>query len=152
MDWTARHALVAVNLAEMKSRICLAALLLMICGVAVLAQRKPIPAANAARTLTIVSEANAIVWLDEIRRGATDADGKLSLAKVSPGAHSLRVRASGFKEVTLPISPAQRGEIRVRLARTTDEAELTFQQAESARETARDDEARQKSADLYRQA
>jgi tetratricopeptide (TPR) repeat protein len=74
------------------------------------------------------------------------------LAKVSSGTHSLRVRAGGFKEVTMPIPPAQRGEIRVRLARTNDEAELTFQQAEIARETARDDQSRQKSADLYRQA
>ena len=150
MNWLARRAFVAVNLPEMKLRTCLAALLLTVCGVAVLAQRKPIPAANSGRTLTIVTEANAIVWLDEIRRGTTDASGKLLLAKVSPGAHSLRVRAGGFKEVTMPISPAQRGEIRVRLARTNDEAELTFQQAEAARETARDDEARQKAADLYR--
>src|SRR6266850_3200473 len=141
MDGLARRAFVAVNLAEMKPRIYLTALLLTVCGVAGLAQRRPIPAANAARTLTIATEANAIVWFDEIRRGATDEGGKLSLAKVSPGAHSLRVRAGGFKEVTLPISPAQRGEVRVRLARTTDEAELTFQQAESARDTARDDEA-----------
>jgi tetratricopeptide (TPR) repeat protein len=152
MDWLARRAFVAVNLAEMKLRICLAALILTICGGAGLAQRRPIPAANSGRTLTIVSEANAIVWLDEIRRGTTDTAGKLSLAKVSPGAHSLRVRAGGFKEVTMPIAPAQRGEIRVRLLRTTDEAELTFQQAETARETARDDEARQKAADLYRRA
>src|SRR5712692_11176354 len=123
MDWLARRAFVAVNLAEMKLGIFLAALLVTVCGVDVRAQRKPIPAANSGRTLTIVSEANAIVWLDEIRRGSTDAGGKLSLAKVSPGSHSLRVRAGGFKEVTMPISPAQRGEIRVRLARTTDEAE-----------------------------
>ncbi len=136
----------------MKLRICLAALLLAVCGVAGLAQRKPIAAPNSGRTLTIVTEPNAIVWLDEIRRGATDASGKLSLAKVTSGAHSLRVRAGGFKEVTMPISPVQRGEIRVRMARTTDEAELTFQQAETARETAKDDQSRQKSADLYRQA
>ena len=136
----------------MKLGICLAALLLTICGVAVLAQRKPIPAPNSGRTLIIVTEPNAIVWLDEIRRGTTDASGKLSLAKVSPGAHSLRVRAGGFKEVTMPIQAAQRGEIRVRLLRTSDEAELTFQQAETARATAKDDQSRQKSADLYRQA
>ena len=136
----------------MKLRTCLAALLLTICGVAVLAQRKPTPAPNAGRTLAIVTEPNAIVWLDEIRRGTVDAGGKLSLARVSSGAHSLRVRASGFKEVAMPISPVQRGEIRVRLARTNDEAELTFQQAETARETARDDQSRQKSADLYRHA
>ncbi len=122
----------------------------MVCGATVSAQRKPIPAANSGRTLTIVSEANAVVWLDEIRRGNTDAGGKLLLARISPGAHSLRVRAGGFKEITMPIAPAQRGEIRVRLVRTTDEAELTFQQAEIARETAKDDESRQKAADLYR--
>ena len=52
----------------------------------------------------------------------------------------------------MPVSPAQRGEIRVRLARTNDEAELTFQQAEIARESAKDDQSRQKSVDLYRQA
>jgi tetratricopeptide (TPR) repeat protein len=136
----------------MKSRIWLAAFLITVCGVAVLAQRKPGPTPSSGRALTIVTEPNAIVWLDEIRRGTTDTTGKLSLAKVSSGAHSLRVRASGFKEVTLPVPPAQRSEIRVRLVRTTDAAELTFQQAEIARETARDDQSRQKSADLYRQA
>ena len=136
----------------MKLRICLAALLLTVCGMAVLAQRKPIPAANSGRTLMVVTEANAIVWFDEIRRGTTDASGKLLLAKVSPGGHSLRVRAGGFKEVTMPVQAAQRGEIRVRLARTNDEAELTFQQAETARATAKDDESRQRAADLFRQA
>jgi tetratricopeptide (TPR) repeat protein len=136
----------------MKLGICLAALLLAVCGVVALGQRKPTPASNSGRTLTIVTEPNAIVWLDEIRRGTTDTGGKLSLARVTSGAHSLRVRASGFKEVTLPVQAAQRGEIRVRLARTSDEAELIFQQAEIARETAQDDQSRQKSADLYRHA
>jgi tetratricopeptide (TPR) repeat protein len=136
----------------MKFRIYLATVLFTVCGVTVTAQRKPIPAANSGRTLTILTEPNAIVWLDEIRRGATDAGGKLALAKVSPGAHSLRVRATGFKELTMPVPPTQRGEIRVRLARTTDEAELTFQQAETARETAKDDATRQNAADLYRRA
>jgi len=96
LNWLARRAFVAVNLPEMKLRICLAALLLAVCGGAVLAQRKPSPAPNSGRTLTILTEANAIVWLDEIRRGTTDAGGKMSLAKVSSGAHSLRVRAGGF--------------------------------------------------------
>jgi len=64
----------------------------------------------------------------------------------------VRIRASGFKENILPIQPTMRGEIKVRLLRTNDEAELTFQQAETARDTAKDDEARQKSAELYRRA
>jgi tetratricopeptide (TPR) repeat protein len=136
----------------MKSRIWLASLLLAASAAAVWAQRKPIPTANSGRTLTVVAEPSAIVWLDEIRRGATDTTGKLVLLKISAGKHSLRVRASGFKEAMMPISPTQRGEIRVRLVRTTDEAELTFQQAETAREQAKDDQSRQQAADLYRQA
>jgi len=39
----------------------------------------------------------------------------------------------------MPVPPPQRGEIRVRLVRTNDDAELTFQQADAARETAKDD-------------
>lgn len=130
----------------MKSMLCLAGLLLFAGSHSLWAQRP----ANTARTLTIVSEPGAIVWMDEIRRGATDPTGRL-LLKTSPGAHKLRVRANGFKETTLPIPPAQRGEIKVRLLRTNDQAELTFQQAESAREQSRDEAARQKAADLYRQ-
>jgi tetratricopeptide (TPR) repeat protein len=135
-----------VKVLQMRLRICLAGLLLAAYGSIAPAQ---LPAGTA-RTLAIVSEPNAIVWLDEIRRGTTDASGTLGQLKVSSGAHTLRVRAAGFKEVTVPLTAAQRGEIRVRLVRTTDEAELTFQQAEAARETARDDEARQKAAELYR--
>jgi tetratricopeptide (TPR) repeat protein len=118
-------------------------------------QRQINPATKAGRTLTVLTEPgapNAIVWLDEIRRGATDSAGRLAQIKVSSGAHTLRVRAAGFKESSVPITALQRGEIKVRLIRTTDEAELTFQQAETARETAKDDEARQKAADLYRRA
>jgi tetratricopeptide (TPR) repeat protein len=40
----------------------------------------------------------------------------------------------------------------VKLIRTTDQAELTFQQAEDAREKAKDDAARQSAAELYRAA
>jgi tetratricopeptide (TPR) repeat protein len=136
----------------MRLRILLTGLLLVGSGIAALAQRKPPPAVKSPRSLTILTEPNAIVWLDEIRRGPTDAGGRLPLAKVSSGAHSLRVRAGGFKEATMPIQAAQRGEIRVRLVRTTDEAELTFQQAETAREQAKDDQSRQQAADLYRRS
>jgi tetratricopeptide (TPR) repeat protein len=129
-----------------------AALLLIAWGdVASARQRpKPDPAAGNARTLTIITEPNTIVWVDEIRRGTADAGGTLSQVKISAGAHTLRARAAGFKEVTMPLTAAQRGEIKLRLMRATDQAELAFQQAETARETARDEEARQQAADLYR--
>lgn len=107
---------------------------------------------DGARSVTVLTEPNAIVWIDEIRRGTTDNGGMLSSLQLSVGTHSLRVRANGFKENSWPISATQRGEIRVRLIRTTDEAEVLFQQAETARETARDDAARQNVAELYRRA
>src|SRR5687768_9501951 len=102
-------------------------------------------------SLTITTKPNAIGWIDEVRRGTTDASGKLSIAKVSPGRHSVRVRADGFKETTTALLPGRRS-LAVKLVPTTDQAELLFQQAETAREKARDDPAREKAADLYREA
>lgn len=137
---------VGVNLLEMKASTFFIVALLAVVVIQASAQR-----ASATRTLTIVSEPNAVVWIDEIRRGATDARGRLADLKINAGTHSLRVRADGFKQVTMSVPATQRGELKVNLTRTTDRAELLFQQAETARETARDDAARQKSADLYRQ-
>jgi len=122
-------------------RVVFAALLFLLAPVAIRAQS----------ALTITTEPNAIVWIDEIRRGTTDASGKLTLKKVSPGRHSVRVRANGFKESTAALLPGRRA-LSVKLVPTTDEAELLFQQAETARETARDDPSQEKAADLYRDA
>lgn len=114
------------------------------------AQAHPRPPSSNA--LTIKTEPNAIVWLDDIRRGATDATGKLVLDRVSSSRHNLRVRANGFKESAMPLLPGRRGIVSVRLVRTTDEAELTFQQAEEAREKAKDDDSRRQAMELYRRA
>src|SRR5215204_396068 len=103
---------------------------------------------HAQTVLTITTEPNAIVWIDEIRRGTTDASGKLALAKVSPGRHTIRVRANGFKETTAALLPGRRT-LAVKLVTTTDQAELLFQQAETAREKARDDASLEKTVDLY---
>jgi hypothetical protein len=53
-------------------------LLLLVFPLAVHAQ----PAA-----LTITTEPNAIVWIDEVRRGTTDASGKLVLTKLTRAPH-----------------------------------------------------------------
>ena len=106
---------------------------------------------SAQTPLVITTEPNAIIWIDEIRRGTTDDTGKLSLTKVSPGRHTVRVRASGFKETSVALAPGRRA-LAVKLVATTDEAELLFQQAETAREKARDQAGQQKAADLYREA
>jgi tetratricopeptide (TPR) repeat protein len=137
----------------MKVRTCLAVALLATLTITVAAQRTgSAGGGNSTRILTIVSEPGAAVWIDEVRRGTTDSRGRLSELKVTSGAHALRVRADGFRQASMSIAATQRGEIKAALIRTTDQAELLFQRAETARETARDEAARQNSAELYRQA
>ena len=106
---------------------------------------------NAQTSLSITTEPNAIIWIDDIRRGTTDASGQLAVTKVSPGRHTVRVRANGFKETTAALLPGRRS-LAVKLVPTTDQAELLFQQAETAREKARDDPSLEKAANLYREA
>src|SRR5438874_10938609 len=110
-------------------RVVLLTAVLLICGGLVQAQRtRPSSTAASERTVTIQTEPNAIVWIDEIRRGVTDANGVLSGLQLSSGAHTLRVRANGFKESSQPITAVQRGAVRVRLIRTTAQPELLFEQ------------------------
>lgn len=110
-----------------------------------------VSASSAQQPLVITTEPNAIVWIDDVRRGTTDASGKLTLTKVTPRRHTIRVRAEGFKETAVPLLPGRRA-ISIKLVQTSNPAELTFQKAETARETARDDTARQKAVDLYRES
>lgn len=101
------------------------------------------------KSLIITTEPNAIIWIDDVRRGVTDASGRLELKKISAGRHVLRVRAKGFREVTTSLLPGRKSQA-VKLTRTTDQAELAFQMAEEAREQARDEASRQTAAELYR--
>lgn len=118
------------------------------------ARTQPRPAATTTagpRTVTVVTEPNAVVWVDDVRRGVTNESGQLEL-KVGAGRRALRVRAAGFGERALALLPAQRGRVEVKLARTTDEGELLYQQAEEAREKATTEEARKEAVKLYARA
>jgi len=131
------------------SALILGAFVFFVSANAVQTRRAAPPAKSSSLTLT--SEPNAIVWIDEIRRGATDASGRAEIKNVSAGRHTVRVRALGFREATVPLLPGKRS-LTVKLIRSTDKAELAFQQAEDARDKARDDAARQEAAQLYRDA
>ena len=87
--------------------------------------RKPL------RSITVVTEPGATVWIDGVRFGVTDEKGRLSIASVLPGIRQIRVRASGFAEVKRSLPAATRGDVKVDLVKTTDEAELAFQSAEA---------------------
>ena len=103
---------------------------LCIAAMPVTAQVKKPAAASAFRTVTIITEPNATVWIEGVKYGKTADDGKLTITTVAPGRRVLRVRADGFKEVTKTLLPAQKGNIDIPLAKTTDAAELACQQAE----------------------
>lgn len=64
----------------------------------------------------------------------------------------MRVRAYGFKETSVTLTPGQRGNVAVRLVQSKDPAELLFQQAEAARENASDEKARKSAVEFYRSA
>ncbi len=83
------------------------------------------------RTLTIVTEPNALVWIDDVNYGKTDESGKLQVKTFPTGTHTIRVRADGFKEITQNLLATQKGEIKIALVKTSDPAELAFQQAEA---------------------
>jgi tetratricopeptide (TPR) repeat protein len=105
------------------------------------------PAANQFRSITVITEPATKVWIDGVYYGRTDRSGKLSISTVAAGAHTVRFRADDFKEISQTLPAIQKGEVKVVLTKTTDEAELAFQEGE--RLTAVD---RERSAAAYRQA
>ncbi|MBP7377619.1 MAG: tetratricopeptide repeat protein [Pyrinomonadaceae bacterium] len=92
--------------------------------------KRPVTAATQFRSITVVTEPGASVWIDGVLYGKADKDGSLAIRTVTTGGHKIRVRADGFKQKDQPLSAAQKGEIKVPLVKTDDEAELTFQEAE----------------------
>lgn len=110
------------------------------------AQTNKVIAQTGARSVTFETEPNASLWIDGVRYGTTDQSGKLTVKNISAGTHTLRVRAAGFKEVSQNLTGAQKGSIKIVLTKTTDEAELAFQQAESSLAD------KQKAAELYEKA
>jgi tetratricopeptide (TPR) repeat protein len=103
--------------------------------------------AQTMRTITILTEPKAIIWINDVRFGTTDEKGKLTLNVVSGGMKVIRVRADGFKETTQNLLAAQKGDIKIALTKTTDQAEIAFQQA--AKMASIDEE---KAIELYRKA
>ena len=99
------------------------------------------------RSITVSTQPETTIWIDGVRYGTTDKAGTLKIASITAGVHTLRLRADGFKERSQPITAIQKGEINVTLVKTTDEAELAFQQAERLVSADRD-----KSADAYKKA
>jgi tetratricopeptide (TPR) repeat protein len=126
---------------------CLALILLSDSSISAQKQKAVPTPANQTKSITITTEPNAEVWLDDVKRGATDESGKIVIKPLSAGRHVLRVRADGFKEVEQSLLPTQRGDVKIVLVKTNDEAELAFQQAEKLQVLSKE-----KSKELYEKA
>lgn len=127
--------------------VCLASILLSGSSVSAQKQKAVSSPTKQTKTVTVISEPNANVWLDDVLRGAADEGGKIILKNVSAGRHALRVRAEGFKEISQNLLPAQSGDVKIALVKTSDEAELAFQQAEKLQVLSKE-----KSKELYEKA
>lgn len=103
--------------------------------------------AQVLRSVTVISEPDASVWVDGVLYGKTDSEGRLTIKTVSPGRKSIRVRADGFSEITKPLLPTFKGDLAVTLTKTANAAELAFQEGE--RQSSLD---RAKAAEAYRKA
>lgn len=87
-------------------------------------------AVAAIRSVTVSTEPSAKVWIDGVLYGKTKKDGTLEIKSVATGGHTLMVRADGFKQKSQPLAATAKGEVKVALVKTTDEADLAFQEAE----------------------
>lgn len=99
------------------------------------------------RSITVTSEPQAKVWVDGILYGTTSETGSLTITTISPGRKTIRVRADGFKETQKPLAATQTGAVSIPLVKTTDEAELAFQNGERLATIDRE-----KAAEAYKQA
>lgn len=111
------------------------------------AQTKRASVNQAVRTITVITEPTATVWIDGVRRGETDESGKLVVKPIMAGTRKLTVRAEGFGEISQNLTPAQKGNVKITLVKTNDAAELAFQQAEKMLS-----EDKNKSVELYKKA
>src|SRR5262249_25314467 len=87
-------------------------------------------------SLLIQTFPDTIIWVDSLRYGAVPETGEIALKNLSAGAHTLRARLKGKREVTRKIvlaADAQQS-FQISFPAPADKAELAFQTAEELRE------------------
>lgn len=130
------------------SHLLLLALAGALCAVGLAAPRalrQQQAARPAARSSSLIIRAapGAIVWVDNLRYGALTQSGELTVKNLRPGAHTVRARLLGKRELLEPIQLAPNSVRTLQLTFTlpASEAEKAFQQAETLREKGKHSEA-----------
>jgi tetratricopeptide (TPR) repeat protein len=93
--------------------------------------------------LTIKAVPQTIIWVDSLRYGPVLASGELTVKNVRAGAHTVRARLKGKREITQTVTLTAGADqtIQVALTAPADNAELHFQTAEELREQSKHAEA-----------
>ncbi|MCS6816609.1 MAG: tetratricopeptide repeat protein [Blastocatellia bacterium] len=90
---------------------------------------------RASAHLVISTRPAAVVFVNDVRRGVTDARGRLTLV-LEPGTYTLRVSKTGYEEahVRLRLTPGMRRQLALALPPLRDPAERHRQQGDALRE------------------
>ena len=91
------------------------------------------PASQA--SLAVRAPAGTIVWVDLLRYGAMPESGEMTIGNLRPGAHAVRARLKGRRELTTmaTLAAGERKTLALELTVAADKAELLFQEAEELR-------------------
>lgn len=116
--------------------------LMIVCLLAVEARAQRASSATGALRI-ITGNPGSVVFINNVRHGATDETGALDLPRVKAGAYPVRVRTVGFidwKGSVVVIAGSKR-ELKVAQKPTSDEAELHYQKGDQLRDSAKNEEA-----------
>ncbi len=111
-------------------RICFVLLLLCCTSAVLLAQEAESP------SLLVKAEAGTIVWIDNLRYGTVTESGEFAIKNLPAGAHKLRARLLGKRELSQQIQTKSNAPTTIQLTfkLPPSPAELSFQKAEALRE------------------
>jgi tetratricopeptide (TPR) repeat protein len=110
--------------------------------------RKPSPAANVATQATgalkvITNQAGSVVYINNVRHGATNDKGELDLPRVRAGSYAVRVRTVSYEDWngSVAIIAGSSRTLKVALLREKDHAVLIYQNGEALRDKGNNKEA-----------
>ncbi|HKP11330.1 MAG TPA: tetratricopeptide repeat protein [Blastocatellia bacterium] len=116
--------------------------------------RKPASATNATQATgalkVVTGQAGSVVFINNVRHGATSDKGELDLPRVRAGSYPVRVRTVGFADWngSVVIAANSSRTLKVTQQPTADEATLHYQKGDALRERGKNKEA----VEEYRQA
>ncbi len=91
---------------------------------------------SSSSSLIVETSPGAIIWVDNLRYGAAPASGQLTIRNLSAGAHTVRTRLKGKRELARRINLAANTQQSIQIIPPipADKPELHFQTAEELRE------------------